>query len=87
MHVVRIDMPPRAIGNSSFADPAPPCVGDVGAVVDVVDDGQGGIGYVVESVVEDGEHRGSTRWVAVFSAAELRASGDLPTVLYRTPEA
>ncbi|MCA8050794.1 hypothetical protein [Burkholderia arboris] len=87
VQVVHIELPPRAVMRSSFIEPIPPRVGDVGAIVDVVDDGRGGIGYVVESIVEEGEYKGSTRWVALFSVWELRASSDLRHVLCRTAEA
>ncbi|ABO60412.1 hypothetical protein LA345_36685 (plasmid) [Burkholderia vietnamiensis] len=87
VQVVHIESPPRAVMRSSFVAPVSPRIGDLGAVVDVVDDGRGGVGYVVESVVEEGEHRGSTRWVALFSVRELCASSDLGQVLCRTAEA
>lgn len=87
VQVVHIELPPRAVIRSSFIEPIPPRVGDVGAIVDVVDDGRGGVGYVVESVVEEGAHRGSTRWVAIFSVQELRASADLRHVISRASEA
>ncbi|MEX3555543.1 MAG: hypothetical protein VB131_02575 [Burkholderia gladioli] len=86
VEVVQIELPPRAVVRSSFVEPTPPRIGDVGAVVDVVEDGNGGVGYVVESVVEEGAHRGSTRWVAIFSVRELRASSDLHQVLCRAAE-
>ncbi|WP_334043625.1 hypothetical protein [Burkholderia ambifaria] len=87
VQVVHIESPPRVVMRSSFIAPISPRIGDVGAIVDVVGDGRGGIGYVVESVVEEGEYKGSTRWVALFSVRELRASSDLGQVLCRTAEA